>query len=132
MEAKLPWNFNPCCRCTFVFQEPKRLCCGTKTTLFFLIFYFFLLSLFLSFSLKVVLQLCIYTLHITSLITTITAFRLKAFQGWYHLFTAPKRGLRGLNNGLGSQQLVGLDLQSVYSHYYNCLKHKKGGERKRV
>ena len=70
MEAKLPWNLTLLPLHFWVSGTQTALLWYTDHALFF---FFKSFSFFFPSLLKVVLQLCIYTLHITSLITIITA-----------------------------------------------------------
>ena len=95
MEAKLPWNLT---------LLPLHFwVSGTQAALLWFadhaFFFFPFISFFFPSLLKVVLQLCIYTLHITSLITIITAHinRPGVVSPFY---STRNGGSEGLNNGL--------------------------------
>ena len=89
-------EFNPAAAALFGLREPKRLCCGAQTTV---LFCFFLFPFSFPSLLKVVLQLCIYTLHITSLITIITA-HINTPGVVSPFYSTGNWGSEGLNNGL--------------------------------
>lgn len=94
MEPKLPWNLTLLPLHFLGFRNPNGFAVVRRPPFCFFLFSFFFPSL-----LKVVLQLCIYTLHITSLITIITA-HINTPGVVSPFYSTGNWGSEGLNNGL--------------------------------